>query len=174
MLVSNLKWQHKSFLHYSLRIMLIPNGGTVTSSLFTYEAKTCHGSILTVEIVGEVRSECSHSQLGLIRLLQNDCPFSRRLQVCFCPNISSGSAEESARDKCSKTGFSKNKSQNSGSEKKNKRTSWKEMTSCLCFEKTSWLPFVSNTYSFTNVPCSTLKEHWRKFFFPVLTLLLNH
>lgn len=59
-LLCNSKWQHKSFLHYSLRIMLIHNGGNVTSSLFTYEAKTCHGSILTVGIVGEV--ECSHSQ----------------------------------------------------------------------------------------------------------------
>lgn len=39
--------------------MLIHNGGNVTSSLFTYEAKTCHGSILTVGIVREV--ECSHS-----------------------------------------------------------------------------------------------------------------
>lgn len=43
--------------------MLIHNGGNVTSSLFTYEAKTCHGSILTVGIVGEV-GERSHSLLG--------------------------------------------------------------------------------------------------------------
>lgn len=46
-LLGNSKWQHTSFLHYSLRIMLMHNGGNVTSSLFTYQAKTCHGGILT-------------------------------------------------------------------------------------------------------------------------------
>lgn len=104
-LLCNLKWQHKSFLHYSLRIMLIHNGRNVTSSLFTYEAKTCHGSILTVGIVGEV--QCSHSQLGLIRLVQNEGAFSWHLLVCFHPNILSGTAEKSVREKCSNTGFQK-------------------------------------------------------------------
>lgn len=78
-LLCNSKWQHKSFLHYSLRIMLIHNGGNVTSSLFTYEAKTCHGSILTVGIVGEV--ECSHSQARSHRA-------GAKRMCCVFPDIS--------------------------------------------------------------------------------------
>lgn len=111
MLLCNLKWQHKSFLHYSLRITLIHNEGNVTSSLFTDEAKTCHGTILTVGIVREV--ECAHSRLGLIRPVQNEHAFSSCLQVCLHPNVFSGTAEKSAREKCSKTGFSSSNHQHS-------------------------------------------------------------